>query len=373
MPRGARSCRRGRRRRGCGSRPARSARGARRPSERRRRPRRPAALRRRAGRCRRPPGRSPRSRTPPRRPRRGAERLGDPSGLFRVAALAVDVEGERRRGGKRGDVLDELVPRHGLILLADRPREPLARRRERLEALGGEESARSRGPTDSASRRARRVRGAHGIGRADQPSTRVPRPSQPVEHGSEPSLPARARSARTRARRDGAGRSTGRACRPESGRLPSTSPSREPGPPLPTRSGEVVTKSSSTASASRNPPNVCGPASQRILRWPLARSAPRTTSGAMSGPVPRAHHGRCRGHASGEPLGPGRQLVRTSAPDASSGCPTSISPLPVRMATSGDGRGPRLSAALRTPRPRAERSPLAARCLVGLPEALRRR
>ena len=31
-------------------------------------------------------------------------------------------------------------------------------------------------------------------------------------------------------------------------------------------------------------------------------------------------------------------LVRTSAPDVSSGCPTSMSPLPVRMATSGCGR-----------------------------------
>ncbi len=117
----------------------------------------------------------------------------------------------------------------------------------------------------------------------------------------------------------------------------STSLRRDPGPSSPTRSGDVVTNSSSTASASRNPPNVCGPASQRIRRWPLARSARRTTSGAMRRPGPSATTVDAEGTRPSRCSAPA-SLVRTSAPDPSSGCPTSMSPLPVRMATSGCGR-----------------------------------
>ena len=153
---------------------------------------------------------------------------------------------------------------------------------------------------------------------------------------------ARRRSARRGTSRGGAGRSAEHACRPGVRSAASTSRRRDPGPSSPTRSGEVVTNSSSTASASRNPPNVCGPASQRIRRWPLARSARRTTSGAMRRPGPSATTVDAEGTRPSRCSAPA-SLVRTSAPDASSGCPTSMSPLPVRMATSGAADAPKRS------------------------------
>ena len=151
------------------------------------------------------------------------------------------------------------------------------------------------------------------------------------------STSAQRRSARTDTSRGGAGRAAERACRPGVRSAASTSLRRDPGPSSPTRSGDVVTNSSSTAPAWRKPPKVCGPASQRIRRWPLAWSARRTTSGAMRRPGPSATTVDAEGTRPSRCSAPA-SLVRTSAPDASSGCPTSISPLPVRTATSGRGR-----------------------------------
>ena len=68
-------------------------------------------------------------------------RLGDAAGIVRVAPLAVDVERQVRRRRELGDVRDELVAGDGLVVLAERPGEAGARRRERLEAAA---SARSR-------------------------------------------------------------------------------------------------------------------------------------------------------------------------------------------------------------------------------------
>ena len=62
----------------------------------------------------------------------------------------------------------------------------------------------------------------------------------------------------------------------------------------------------------------------------MRRSGPSATTVDAEGTRPS----RCSAPAS---------LVRTSAPDSSSGCPTSMSPLPVRMATSGAADAPRRS------------------------------
>jgi len=66
-------------------------------------------------------------------------RLGDPAGIVGEAALAVDVERERRRRGDACDVGDELGSRHLLVELPERPGEAGARRGERFEAAGREQ------------------------------------------------------------------------------------------------------------------------------------------------------------------------------------------------------------------------------------------
>jgi hypothetical protein len=69
--------------------------------------------------------------------------LGHAAWVFRIAALAVDVQRQRDRGGERRNVRDELVSRDRLVDLADRPGEAGARRCERLEAEGGEQARRA--------------------------------------------------------------------------------------------------------------------------------------------------------------------------------------------------------------------------------------
>jgi hypothetical protein len=62
------------------------------------------------------------------------------SRVVRIAALAVDVEGQICRSRERRDMCDELVARNGLVEPADRPGKAGARRGERLEAGGLEQS-----------------------------------------------------------------------------------------------------------------------------------------------------------------------------------------------------------------------------------------
>ena len=80
-----------------------------------------------------------------RRARLGQERdrLRHPARVVRVAALAVDVERERRRARDRRDVRHELVTRDLLVELPERPRVPRAGRRERLEPERREELRRA--------------------------------------------------------------------------------------------------------------------------------------------------------------------------------------------------------------------------------------
>ncbi len=94
---------------------------------------------------------------------------------------------------------------------------------------------------------------------------------------------------------------------PSGGRQVGSLDEREsrPGPPSPTRSGDVVRNSSSTTPASRRLPNVCGPASQRIRRWPRARSASTTATGSICGSRPEGDHGRRGRQVPGEPIRPG--------------------------------------------------------------------
>ena len=75
--------------------------------------------------------------------REQGDRLGHAARVVRVAALAVDVERERRSPGQRGNVRDELVARHPLVQLSRRPGESRARRRERLETGRFEEAGRA--------------------------------------------------------------------------------------------------------------------------------------------------------------------------------------------------------------------------------------
>ncbi len=72
----------------------------------------------------------------PRRSGVGEERhgLGHAAGIVRVAALAVDVERNRRRVRQARHMSDQLVASNALVELADRPGEAGARRGERLEA-----------------------------------------------------------------------------------------------------------------------------------------------------------------------------------------------------------------------------------------------
>ena len=60
--------------------------------------------------------------------------LGDTPGIVRKAVLAVHVQRQIRGRRELGDVRHELVAGHVLVEPAERPREPGARRRERLEA-----------------------------------------------------------------------------------------------------------------------------------------------------------------------------------------------------------------------------------------------
>ena len=66
-------------------------------------------------------------------------RLRHTARLVRVAALAVDVQRDRRRRREGADMRHELVAADTLVEPAERPREPGARRRERLEAGGLEQ------------------------------------------------------------------------------------------------------------------------------------------------------------------------------------------------------------------------------------------
>ena len=68
--------------------------------------------------------------------------LRDPARVVRIAALAVDVQRQRSCCRDGCDVCGELVARNGLVRLAERPGETRARRRECLEADGGEQPRR---------------------------------------------------------------------------------------------------------------------------------------------------------------------------------------------------------------------------------------
>ena len=100
------------------------------------------------------------------------------------------------------------------------------------------------------------------------------------------------------------------------GSIPSTSESRVCADP-PVRSGETVRKSSSIKPAAANSPNVCGPASNKISRWPRSCSARRTTlridlSSDVSGVTSTASGTRLRSRAA--PVVDVRTDARSQAP-----------------------------------------------------------
>jgi hypothetical protein len=75
-----------------------------------------------------------------------ADRLRDASGSVWKAALAVDVERQRRRRCEQLDVRDQLVAVDLHVEPPEREREARARRRERLEAVEVEQPGRARVP-----------------------------------------------------------------------------------------------------------------------------------------------------------------------------------------------------------------------------------
>ena len=112
----------------------------------------------------RSPGRSPRSSSPPRRPRRAARRSRRRRPDRPGSTLAVDVERHGVAAASAATCATSSSRVTCLVVLAERPGEPGARRRERLEAARLRAAAPSRRPTGSASRRARRAHGARGSG-----------------------------------------------------------------------------------------------------------------------------------------------------------------------------------------------------------------